>query len=174
GASESGKSTLVKRLISQPPENVRTSEVYATVFVLQSVPQKYVALIDGDGSQYYQQFKVAEYASSLIILLDHNISDKKIETNIDRIKEHDNFLYQLEAILKKDNKLSSLKYIHFLLNKRDLWENATDVKTLENWFSDVTTRWKNFGFSIDITSTHYSNKFPDDLVTLINLISSKI
>lgn len=168
GSTQSGKTTFLQEILQQVPEPIRTNNVYASVVALQTTPPKYVALLDGDGDQFSQQFEVAENADFLLIFLDHSLGSKNIEKSTDRIKEHDVFIKQLISHIKKGR----IKRAHVLLNKRDLWESTDDAYTLEQWFNTHIERLRQLGCIENVKHELHSNLISSDVSKIMRLISS--
>jgi len=166
GASKAGKTTLLMHVIAQKaPSDVRTDDPYAMVSALIGKPPRYFALIDAAGQQFSQQFKVADESDYLVICLDHTSDDRVPATSPDRLRQHETFLQQMLGHLRNSGKSPSA--LHFLLNKRDLWEANGDRADLEHWFAEQVNRWSTMP-GIKVTSSHHSNFKTDDVTTMID------
>lgn len=168
GYTQSGKTTFLKHALQQMPDKVRTSKVYAAILALQITPVTYVALLDGDGEQFAQQFEVAEQADFLLVFVDHNHSDDKVGRSKERIEDHDRFLKQLEFHISRRKPLSRL---HIVLNKRDLWEKSKNSIELKEWFEDHVQQWKKANIAKEITSEVHSNLISGDIGKILRHIS---
>lgn len=170
GASRSGKTTLLDHLRNATAEGLRTDEVYAAIVPLQVNPEKYVALIDGAGHQYSQQFKVAENSDILVIFLDHDKSDFKKQATKKRLAEHAEFLAQLVYYLR-GNRSTPLSHVHLLLNKKDLWNDDAKKSELEDWFNNILTTWQGNGLAEEVSWAYHSNRSPDDITIFVNYLA---
>lgn len=170
GTTQSGKTTFTNFILQKSPETSRTNKIYATIVALQTTPPLYVALLDGDGYQMWQQFEIAEKADFILVLVDHNQSNVSINTSNERIKEHDNFLKQIEFHIKNHNCSAC---VHLLFNKRDLWERSRKSSQLLQWFDSHVSHWKAANIAGDISSDIHSNLITDDMVKVVARIAGK-
>ena len=118
GPSYSGKSTLMRGLAALPQTNERTVGVTATVVMIPTCTHRAIALIDGGGQFYADQFRVAEKAEILIVVLDHNQSETEVRLSQTRLKEHQDFGKQLREHLRRGQRK---KFLYILANKSDIW-----------------------------------------------------
>lgn len=169
GSTQSGKTTFLQQALQRPAGTTRTNKVYASVVALQTTPTKYIALIDGDGDQFAQQFQVAEHADFLLIYLDHNLGDISVAKSKERIEEHDRFMKQLESHIKKRH----ITRIHVVLNKRDLWEKSKNAVELKAWFEAHVDHLKQVSNTDGITSDIHSNLNATDIGKVLSLISDR-
>ncbi len=95
GPSRAGKTTLKSRLSFQATPTERTQSVDAYVVSVPSSPLSYLAVLDGGGEKFAQQFKIAEPCDFLCVILDHNQSDVEISVSSERLNEHAAFLKQV-------------------------------------------------------------------------------
>lgn len=163
GYTQSGKTTFLKQALQQITETNRTSNVYATILTLQTSPTKYIALLDGDGEQFPQQYQVAADADILIVLVDHNQGNNMTEKSLDRIEDHNRFLKQLEYYIRSNKPLEKL---HLIMNKRDLWESSTNSKELREWFENHVNDWKRSNIAKEVTSSIHSNLIANDMTKI--------
>lgn len=170
GYTQSGKTTFLRTALHQPSSEERTNDMYARVLTLQTKPTTYVALLDGDGEQYPQQFAVAENADFLLVFIDHNDGNDKTAKSNSRIEEHNRFLEQLEYYIRNRRRLLRL---HIVLNKRDLWENSKSAEELKEWLLDHVQRWERANIADTITSDIHSNRNVDDNNKIIRQISKQ-
>lgn len=173
GASSVGKSTLLDHLRVVPTKPRRTDEVHAIVIALQSNPPEHIALLDGAGQQYAQQFDIAKKSDIMTIFLDHDQGDKKVTTTRRRLEQHEEFLSQLEHYLDGMENVR-FRHIHFILNKRDLWEKNPKKSELEAWFMGHVDHWRRGNLAETVTSAHHSNLDPNDIATLAMLFRQDI
>jgi GTP-binding protein EngB required for normal cell division len=171
GIANSGKSTFIKHAILSNNIVAVTNEVSATIALLQVSPPRKVALLDGDGKNFSQQFKVVNHSQILIVFLDHNSGDTELVINNNRLERHDEYLQQLEGFLKTD-KLEKIKRIHFVLNKKDLYEQISANNTLVTWFEGIVNDWSRKNFSDSVSHSFHSNNNSTDISILMNIINS--
>jgi hypothetical protein len=162
GPPMAGKSTLVSRILQQIPPNQRTQSVHAYIAALQISPPHYLAMLDGSGQMYADQFEIGASADILCIILDHNRSDTEKNVDNSRISEHLEFNAQLRGYLGKQNR--KLTWVHLLLNKRDLWKNTLiqERQTLTKFLQGEEKEWRQSNLAKNVTSEEYSNRYPDD------------
>ena len=165
-----GKSTLISRILQQVPPNQRTNSVYAYIAALQTVPPHYLAMLDGSGQMYADQFEIAASADVLCIILDHHSSDTERTVDEARIEEHLAFHEQLRGYLGRQTR--KLTWVHLLLNKRDLWESASarEHQTLIEFLQREEQLWRQSNVAKNVTSEKYSNCYPDDGGVLLQKI----
>lgn len=171
GASSAGKSTLLNRVRHEIPLAERTDELYAVIVALQATGGEYIALIDGAGQEYEQQFIVAENSDLLTIVLDHNESDSVVKANNERIKNQDEFIEQIIFSLKRKG---VKKRIHMLLNKRDVWEKSANKENIEKWFLGKVDELAGNNITSQITHAYHSNFMADDVTKYINIIQQEV
>ncbi len=164
-----GKSTLVERLMQVPPRNRVTEEVYAIVVSLQTNPPTFAAFLDGSGTAFHQQFKVISEASSLIILMDHAGGRTRTSLTKTRLEKQREFLEQIRNYMQ-DNGSASPIYIHFLLNKKDLWEESKYTKLLDLWLKKIVEDWRNYNISKNVSFSYHTNMEADDISRIITKI----
>jgi hypothetical protein len=176
GITQSGKSTFLNHVRQNSEKPNRTNELYAEIVTLQKSPPAYIALLDGDGNQYPHQFKLAGMADILLVFIDHNSGDSKTNVSLDRKKKHSEFLEQLEYYLKdyfEDKKSLSIKHVHFLLNKRDLWENSSKSHELKIWFSELVGEFKKLPFSMSVSESFHSNNYASDISSIMQILNER-
>jgi len=166
GASQSGKSTFLSSAqhLSQPSS--RTNTVQAEILMLPGHPPKYIALLDADGKEYVQQFEILKAADFFILFVDHNASSTDGLKMAERLADHDRFIEQVEPLLRG----RSLKKIHLLLNKRDLWEGKSESVELMSWFEKHVQDWRRMGVADEVTSSVHSNKDTQDMAKMVEVI----
>lgn len=167
GATQSGKSTFLANTQHSTETPPRTNEVEAEIVMLPGNPPAYVALLDGDGTEFAQQFEIIKEADLLIIFVDHNVSATQNIKSEDRLAEHDRFLKQIEPVLKR--RLSRPK-IHLLFNKRDLWENGPDSAELINWFQRHADEWDRIGITNDFSFGFHTNNAAADTAKVMKIV----
>jgi hypothetical protein len=173
GAGAVGKSTLKSRLLQLPaPEKAYTQNVTFHVSALLHNHQTYVALLDGRGESYDQQFEIAAQADIVLILLDHNDIDST-DPNADRLAAHRDFGNQIRDYLNR--RAIRKRVVHLLLNKTDLWHKADDVsqEEIRSFFAEEVERWRSAFGGDAVTEAEHSNDLPDDTADLIQLINSR-
>lgn len=168
GPTQAGKSTLVARLQAIPRATARTDNPYAVVIRLAGT-DTYFALVDAAGHEFHQQFAVADHSDDLIIILDHAESDIDINKSSPRIRENDQFIQQLSA--KASNNTLSLGRIHFLMNKRDLWESGPKSEEIRKWFEQKVASWPRSHVKTVSGSVH-SNLLADDVTSVTQMLAA--
>ncbi|BAY46255.1 hypothetical protein SAMD00079811_38630 [Scytonema sp. HK-05] len=163
-----GKSTLLMRILHQTPAKVRTDTVHAYVTSLKIEPFHFIALLDGPGEMYANQFQVATPANILLIVLDHHASDNEKSIDEARIQKHIDFQKQLRWHLREQNNKPAS--IHLLLNKRDLWEknSQNECIRLKKFLESEEKAWKDSNLVAQVTSAEHSNERPNDIAQLVS------
>jgi hypothetical protein len=167
GATQSGKSTFLKRTQHSAESSTRTNKVEAEILMLPGNPPAYIALLDGDGREFAQQFEILKEADLLIVFVDHNVSATQNIKSEDRLAEHDRFIEQIEPVLKR--RLSRPK-IHLLFNKRDLWESGPDSTELINWFQRHADEWNRIDITNDFSFGYHTNNTTADTAKMMDII----
>jgi hypothetical protein len=171
GPSQAGKTTLKQRLNFDDAANARTQQIVGDVVSLQTTPPSYFALLDGGGEKFAQQFKLAEACDCLCLVVDHNISDTAADVDLNRLSQIRELMVQTRHYLD-EQKSSKKEWIHILVNKHDLWKNATDTQRteFEHFCRDEISKWE-VGQRAKIVTYHYhSNEFPDDVAHFMRLL----
>lgn len=171
GTRAAGKTTLKSRLLQLPaPKNPYSQNVTFHVSPLLHRHRTYIALLDGRGESYDQQFEIAAKADIVIVLLDHNDIDTT-EPNTDRLDRHHEFGVQVRDYLA--GREVRPKAVHLLMNKADLWRNAeqSDQEAIRAFFSGEVEDWRS-AYSSAVTAAEHSNNFPDDTTDLIESIEA--
>lgn len=167
-----GKTTLVSRILQQVPPHQRTQGVHAYVAALQISRMPYVAMLDGPGQMYADQFEIASHADILCIILDHHNSDNEKKIDERRIQDHLLFQKQLRGYLAKQTQKPTC--VHLLLNKRDLWEDSSvsqeEKRRLKELLLNEEKSWKDSNLVKTITSAEYSNLASTDVAILLQQI----
>lgn len=175
GYTQAGKTTLKNRLSVKVAEQNRTQSVTAFIISMQMTPPKYIAIFDGGGEQFSQQFEISKSADCLCFVLDHNISD--VDTKIDqkRLHDHTDFLNQVRWHLIHA-KCARKKWISILINKRDLWEKADALEKIdfEAYCDNEVNMWKSGNFAESVNSYPYSNENSNDIAKFMSQIVAKI
>lgn len=167
GTAQSGKTTFLERLLGSPTETATTNEIGVRMTILG--PERYFALIDGDGGFFSQQFDVSSHVDFLLVFLDHNEGADRQEVSSGRKQGHENFLEQLRAHLIQEGNAFP-RSIHFALNKRDLWEKQEGANLLRKWFCDLVEQWRSFGMAKSVSFSVHSNLFAKDIAQLSTTI----
>lgn len=170
GPRLAGKTTLKNRLIFEPKTEYRdrTDTIAAHIVPLPFNPPVYVAVIDGQGDRYTQQFKIALPADIVCIVIDHNKSDSDTSISDERLNETETFLTQIRGHLSENN-APKKERIDFLINKRDLWESDTQVRRdkLIQSYQEEVRKWKEGNFSLVVSSSLHSNENGDDIARFV-------
>jgi hypothetical protein len=175
GPSMAGKTTLRDRLTFTASAPIRTQKASGYIATLQTAPQKYLAILDGGGEKYAQQFALAEECDCLCVLIDHNASHTDSLIDVQRLEEHKEFLQQVRHFL--DEKQGAPKrWIHILINKHDLWgvASAADQSTLSQFYNAELLLWRqgNRAHSIDVQP--HSNAVQLDVVAFVNKLKHTV
>ncbi len=175
GPSETGKTTLVNIIRAQAPPDHRTQGVHAYVIPLQTNPLRFIAVLDGAGQMYADQFTVAAPAHFLCAMLDHNRSHTEDAIDPGRISAHTRFLEQLRGYLSNERN-EPVPRVHILLNKRDLWENAPEQEQaqLKSQISAEVEAWRNSNLAGDVTHMEHSNLDDADVAEFLRLVEAFI
>jgi hypothetical protein len=171
GLTKAGKSTLRARLAFEPPPTGRTQNITAYIAASPAL----VAVLDGGGDKYPQQFKIAELCSCLCILIDHNESDTDNNIDDDRLKTHAAFLQQIRHHLDEYNPSRKLE-LCFLINKRDLWQTAPpqQINKFETFYRAEVDKWRHPDRATTIEVHPYSNGAAHDINILASIIRRSV
>lgn len=171
GPSMSGKTTLRDRLTHTHDPATRTQVVSAHIVSLQTPPPNVIALLDGGGERYPQQFEISAHCDYLCLLVDHNESDTDHSVDPLRLKQHGEFLQQIRHYLD-ESKVPPKRAIRIVINKRDLWKNASDADKamLEKFQSEELRRWKEGNRSADISVVEHSNSSAQDIAGFVQYL----
>lgn len=170
GISETGKSTLLSHVSAQTaPDNIRTEEIYALVSVLRATTPIIYAAVDGAGQQIGQQFKIFDESEIVLICLDHNINSSSLTIDTERLKEQRKFLGQIVDNIRVTQRHPHR--VHFVLNKKDQWENNSGKDVLLGWFGSIVQEWKVIP-TIQVSHSLHSNFSAADVVHVIGLLST--
>jgi hypothetical protein len=172
GAGAVGKTTLKQRILQLPTSDQGvTQKVTFHISPLLHNHTAYIALIDGRGESYDQQFKIANQADIILVLVDHN----DIETtgsNADRLTAHRAFGVQIRNHLSRDK--SPKGAVHVLLNKKDLWQGTgtADQQKIRQFFASEVGLWE-AAFGERVSSAEHSNDVPNDTANLVKVIDAR-
>jgi GTPase SAR1 family protein len=173
GPSMSGKTTLRNRLSFVAHEPTRTQSVSAQIVALQTAPPALIAILDGGGEKFAQQFDLAANCDYLCLLIDHNSSD--VDTSVDRsrLDQHAEFLKQIRHFLD-ESRLPAKRSIRILFNKRDLWEKASqsDLDALKLFQENELRQWKEGSRGQDIAVQLHSNDNAADIASFIDYLKN--
>jgi GTPase SAR1 family protein len=177
GDTQAGKTTLIKRILQKIPQKGTTIGVSAYIAALQTNPINYIALMDGQGQEFSDQFKVASPADLLIVVMDHNISHTEISTDPERTRDTLKFQKQLIGHMRSEKRKANKPRLYILANKRDLWQKQApnDLASFRAFIREIVIEWEKSnlieGGVIDI---EHSNLSPDDIARLLEMIVSHI
>lgn len=173
GYSMVGKTTLRDRLTFAPSTPIRTQDISAHIVALQTPPPTYIAILDGSGERYAQQFILAEACECLCIIIDHNSSSTDSCVQKQRLNEQQEFLRQVMHFLDEHNATPKI-WIYFLVNKHDLWAHAPveEQKTLTDFYEQEITHWRQGNRAKTIKIFPHSNSNPDDVVRFVDLLKN--
>ena len=175
GPSRSGKTTLKQRLSVTADINERTREVSAHIIALQSPNSACVAVLDGGGERLAQQFRIAEHADCLCLVIDHNDSD--VDPTIDqaRLNEHTEFLRQVRHHLEDSGSVRK-QWVEILANKSDLWRTTEPrvQERFENFYRKEEEHWATGRFAVDVSSNPHSNERASDIARFMSKLVSTV
>jgi len=173
GPTQAGKTTLKHRLSFDVAPPTRTQQASAYVTSLQTTPPRYIAILDGGGERYPQQFKLAEICEYLCIVIDHNISDTDPAVDQSRLHDHEAFLKQIRHHLDESN-APTKQWIHFLANKHDLWKCAAPEQRLsfDSFCKNEIEKWKQGRFAKTVDLYEHSNDTPNDIARFMALLKN--
>jgi hypothetical protein len=173
GVGGVGKTTLKRRVLHIPDrDHVLTQRVTMHVSSLLKGPKRFVAVVDGRGELYDQQFDVAENSDILIVLIDHNDIPAS-DVSSSRLELHKEFGRQLRERLTAE--ASNPRPTHLLLNKSDLWQTARkqEQENLNRFFHDELAAWQATFGAANITSAVHSNNSAEDISKVIEAIEQQ-
>ena len=175
GLTSTGKTTLKNRLQFQPPPNERTQAARATIVSIPTKPVTYLAVLDGGGENYSQQFKIAESADHLCLVIDHNRSDNDPKVSNERKEETKEFMTRIREHLRETESPQKI-WIEVLVNKKDLWEAPPnkDRETFIDFVNEETEKWKDGNFSKDVRMKPHSNQNADDVARFMDRLKSTL
>jgi hypothetical protein len=187
GLSKAGKTTLLNYFCRIPEKKRKyynditgeTTQLHVYIYAL-NIPNsregkssRYLAFIDGAGDQYADQFALAEASDFLCVVIDHDEKNDPHQLNKYRLEKQDEFLQQMSRHLDNKRANNPLADAHFLLNKRDIWENTnfTDKEELIQWFEKKLQNWKTARFiqSNKLSHSYHSNNRTQDMNTFENI-----
>jgi hypothetical protein len=173
GPTQAGKTTLKHRLSFDIASPTRTQQASAYVTSLQTTPPKYIAILDGGGERYPQQFKLAEICEYLCIVIDHNISDTDPAVDESRLHDHEAFLKQIRHHLDESN-APTKQWILFLANKHDLWKCAAPEQRVnfDRFCKNEIEKWKQGRFANTVDLYEHSNDIPNDIARFMTLLKN--
>ena len=173
GPGRAGKTTLRNRLAFDLSPLTRTQEISAYVASLQTHPQKYLAILDGQGDRFAQQFKLAELCDCLCIVIDHNASDSDAAIDPVRVSQHRDFLTQIKHHLDQSG-AGKKQRTYILMNKRDLWASAPKDQqaALIEFVKGETEGWKNEKRAKKVDFRAHSNNIHEDVAQFMSLLKS--
>lgn len=193
GIQKAGKSALLNNLCQLSDDqketgknSIDTKQLYVYIHsfyipVKSNHSPRVVGLLDGpgDNDSLFLQNDIAKTADLIIIVLDHKKYHDTDEGKIDkaRLEEQDEFLNSMYKFLNYNRSSeNTIQSIHFLLNKRDIWEKQNDQEKqkLINWFDSTVQKWVDHAGFVKrgrITKAHHSNEISGDVNQLVNQIT---
>ena len=159
GDTQSGKSTFRQLALQVPPRPQRTIRIDVTITPLRTVPPTFAALIDGDGTLFDHQLQICDFADFILLFVDHNVGDSHKVMSQKRLRQHDKFLKEVQSRLGKRKP----RRLHFVMNKRDLWEGTKNEAKLIAWFNEHVDGWRNASMAEEISSSLHSNRSSVDI-----------
>lgn len=126
GRANVGKTTLIENICGEENKFEVTEGKGVYVLNLSNKSYNYCAILDGSGQSQAIQNDLATLASTIIIMVDHNFKDQKINIVKSRINDHKIFINLLiDRLYNSNTKISN---IIVLLNKSDLWIQSNREK----------------------------------------------
>lgn len=173
GPTMAGKTTLKDRLTLSPSDSMRTQKMTARVVATQTAPPSFIAVLDGGGEKYSQQFELAKHCDCLCLIVDHSASDVESRVDPERLSHHAEFLRQIRHYLDESG-CPPKHWIRLLINKRDLWERAVDEERsqLVSFYESELAHWKQWSRSRDVEVLLHSNDHPADIAAFYNIIKA--
>lgn len=175
GPTAVGKTTLKQALSLESIGRTQTQTITAQIISVPLTPPKYLAVLDGAGEWNTQQFRIAEAADYLCLILDHNLSHTDSALSRTRLTEIDHLFGQLRNHLIQAG-LPRKRWIEILINKRDLWQTASqqDQNEFRAFYEDQLQKWKNSNFADSVTMHHHSNERIEDISRFMSLLQTSI
>lgn len=166
GIAGVGKTTLIEHLCRKKRSSTTTTgKPIAYIHNFSTTINKYAALLDAEGQSLSKQLDLALESDILIILVDHNFSDRDTLIDDNRFLAHANFLIQLKDRLDTSNHKPS--WIHLLLNKKDLWiKNSTQKRINDFYIRTVNSLNQNHPQSI-VNKSQHSNPSSDSITEIL-------
>lgn len=168
GLSQAGKSTLIDRLHHRKPALERTQDQHAYVIPISLSDKIFVALLDGPGGLFADQFEVASKAEFLCIMLDHASDTESQVADEGRLEASKQFCEQLRAFILTQNR--RLRRVHLLLNKQDVWRAGGDKDKLNRFLEHERYLWERSNLAKRSTARRHSNFAPDNVAELMDEI----
>ena len=159
GRQSAGKTTLKQAIPNLSADLVRTQIISAFIVPLAINPIQYVAILDGNGSIYSQQFKIAKRTDMICVVLDHNelstdsaVDDIRLDSQVELLLQLRHFFEQFRT--------SRASRIHFLLNKRDLWQTADQASQtkLRAFVTAEAEKWKDGRWANEVSMSEHSKQ----------------
>lgn len=175
GPPEVGKTTLIRRVLTQPPPNGRTRGVHVYIAALQITPVQYVALIDCIGEELPYQFEVLSHADIICVLLDHNISHTALEIVPARLERGSYYQNQFRSDLRRLARPNK-PIVYVIGNKRDLWQQLPHQQSQQfvNYLEHEVQLWRESSLASDVKLLLHSNQNADDVPVFVNSIISEL
>ena len=159
GDTQSGKTTFRQLALQVPPRAQRTIRIDVAITPLRTAPPTFAALIDGDGTLFDHQLQICDYADFILLFVDHNVGDRNRAMSQTRLRQHDTFLKQVQYRLGNRRP----RRLHFVLNKRDLWEGTKNEDELIKWFYGHVEAWTHARTAQEVSYSLHSNRSSEDI-----------
>jgi hypothetical protein len=175
GISQAGKTTLKNRLSFDVAPIGRTQQIGAYIKSLETVPPSFLAVLDGSGDRFVQQFRIAEKCDFLCIVVDHNKSDIAESVDPKRIADQEHFLMQLRHHLD-ETKAPRKEWVRFLVNKRDLWRTSEpkQQELLAGFFDAEANRWRQGRYAALVDVKPHSNEAAADTSFFMDILKKSV
>jgi len=171
GIGQAGKTTLRDRLSFDVSKAERTQQVTAKIVSLHSARPTYLAILDGGGEKYAQQFKIAEIADCLCVVLDHNSSDTSKALSKTRVAQHRGFLSQVKHHLNEAG-CEKKNWTRFLVNKHDLWKlrSSAERSEITEFAAQEAEKWQAANLSEHVDYVSHSNAKAQDIAEFMTYL----
>ncbi|MEZ2338783.1 GTPase domain-containing protein [Mucilaginibacter sp. RCC_168] len=175
GPESAGKTTLKTNLAFEARTRQRTQLLSAQIVAIPDSPPKYLAVIDGAGEKFYQQFEIAKQADYICIVIDHNISDIDIKLSSDRIQQNTDFLDQVRNMLSEE-RLPRKNWIEILINKHDLWGNASTIQQakFDDFCKSELVKWQGSNLADHVDMHPHSNERTGDVNKFMEVLKRSL
>lgn len=174
GIGSVGKTTLIESICQKIHQDSVTYGMTSYVFNFSDRFDHYAVLLDATGQSMSAQNDNALKSKMLIIILDHDESKLQRKPNQLRLEDHKRFLILLKERLQTSNHVPV--WMHFLLNKSDLWGKSTrrEATELKHFFSEQVKIFQDIYPMMEITYDFHSNNQTNDCSKLVSKIAQHL
>lgn len=168
GETQSGKSTLLRKLQMDTEKPTPTRGLHATALRTNGLNPKVFFLLDGEGENPAEQSKICIKADLLFFIVDHSLSDIDVRISNERKNDHMLFWKNMSPFFNDRDK--DIDKIHVLLNKKDCWQGSSSAPEFASWGDELTELINSRVRCDDVTVEPHSNFETNDII----LVWSKI